>query len=205
MEMNEIVEALGGKDVDVGVIAAIEELASSAEVERLLKELSDEQGKTAGILADKKKFKDRAEKAEAGIKTIEDGKLPAEERHARELKDMQDRLEQERADREAQASDFAKTQRDAGLADITGSIKWADGTPHSTAKLIIRSALIDVEDLSDKTKVDEILNTVKESHKTFIAASAPGGSGSKAKGGGGGGSDDKPATMQDLVTDAWQK
>jgi len=47
--------------------------------------------------------------------------------------------------------------------------------------------MADVEDLSDKAKIDEILNTVRESHKSFIAADAAGGTGNKQDMGGGAG------------------
>lgn len=206
MTIDEIKAALKEKDVDGVVITAIDALDQSGELTRLKSELESEQGKNAGILADKKKFKERAETAEASLKKIEDDKLPADERHAKQLQDMQDKLDGEKAEREKQSADFKATQRDVALSDITGSIKWASGTPQDTAKLVIKNALSGVEDLSDKSKVDEILSSIKETHKTFIAADAPGGTGGKQMGGEkGSGTGDKPATMQELVDDAWAK
>ena len=205
MELNQIIEKLEESDVGAAVVDAVKALDNSGEIERLKGELEAEQGKNAGILSDKKKYKERAEKAEAEIKKIADSKLPEEERHAKELKELTEKLEAEKAEREKQQAEFAETQRNAKLLDITGSVKWADGIPHDTAKLVISNAMKDV-DLSDKAKVDEVLTTVKETHKSFIAAEAPGGTGGKG-GGSGGGRDnsDKPASMKDIVAEAWEK
>lgn len=204
MTMEEIIKAMEDKDLGKSVISAVKGLDTTAEVDRLKGELEGEQGKNSGILADKKKFKERAETAEGKLNDLEKDKLPAEERHERELKEMRDKLDAEKVAREKQDADYKLQQRESTLADLTGSIKWAEGTPHETAKLVIKNALANIDDLSDKSKVDEILTGVKDTHKSFIAAEAPTGTGGKPSGGGGGGGDDdKPATMQDLVDDAW--
>lgn len=184
MELKDIIKAAEGKELDSGVIDAIKALDQSAEVARLTKDLESEQGKSGGILDDKKKYKDRAEKAEGELKKITDGKLPAEELHKKQLAEMQEKLDKETADREAQETNFKAQQREARLADITGSVKWTDGTPHDTAKLIIKSAMAELDDLSDKTKIADVLKTITESHKSFISADAPGGTGGKSSGNG---------------------
>lgn len=204
MNLEDILAELGKLEASASIIDAVKALDVSDDVTRLKGELESEQGKHSGILADKKKFKDRMEKAESDLKKIETDKLPADERHERELKELQDKLSEEQTAREEQDVSFKAQQRDAKLVDLTGSIKWADGTPSSTAKLVIKNALTDVQDLSDEKAVDAILAGIKETHKSFIAADAPGGTGSKQTGGDkGGGNDDAPATMQDLVDDAW--
>ena len=184
MKLSEILEALKDKEIDGGVIDAVKALDQSAEVASLKSDLETEQGKSAGILADKKKYKERAESAEGKLDDIEKSKLPEKERHEREMEELKTRLEGEQKQREADKAEFAKTQREAALADITGSIRWADGIPQSTAKMIVKNALADVEDLGDGAKVEEVLKAVKESHKSFIAADAPGGSGGKGGSGG---------------------
>ena len=184
MKLSEILEALKDKEIDGGVIDAVKALDQSAEVASLKSDLETEQGKSAGILADKKKYKERAESAEGKLDDIEKSKLPEKERHEREMEELKTRLEGEQKQREADKAEFAKTQREAALADITGSIRWADGIPQSTAKMIVKNDLADVEDLGDGAKVEEVLKAVKESHKSFIAADAPGGSGGKGGSGG---------------------
>ena len=201
MELKDIIAKLEEKEIDSGIVDAVKNLDQTAEVERLKGELESEQGKTAGILADKKKFKERAEEAEKKIAEAEKAKLPEDERHKQELQELKDKLDAEKAEREKQAEEFAQTQRTAKLADITGSVKWASSTPHDTAKLIIKNALADVDDLSDQSKVDEILNAVKESHKSFIAADAASGSG--GKGGGGAPPSDKSPSIADNQKAIW--
>lgn len=184
MEIGKIKDALKEGGVEQSVIDAVLKLDQSAEVERLKGELEAEQGKGSGILADKKKYKERAEQAESKLKEIEDAKLPEAERQQKALQEMQEKLDAEKADREKQAADFAQAKREAALSDLTASVKWAEGTPTNTAKLIVKNAFDGVDDLTDKTKVDDVLKVVKESHKSFIAAEAPGGTGGKGGKGG---------------------
>ena len=187
MELSDIIKAAEGKELDSGVIDAIKALDQSATVERLEKELTAEQGKSKGILEDKKRYKTERDAHKEALDKIENDKLPEEEKHLKAMKELQEKLDAEKAGREAQAADFAKAQRDAKLSDLTASVKWATGTPSDTGKLIIQNAMAGVEDLDDKAKVDEILNTVRESHKSFIAADAAGGTGNKQDMGGGAG------------------
>ena len=201
MELKDIIKAVEEKELGADVISAIKALDNSAEVTRLKSELEAEQGKSAGILDDKKKYKERAETAELKLKDIEKAKLPEDERHKHELQELREKLDAEKAERENQAKEFAKTQREAQLADLTSSVKWADGTPHHTAKLIVSNAMMDV-DLSDKDKVADVLKQVKETHKSFIAAEAPAGAGAKGSSGGGGGND-KTSSIADNQKAIW--
>lgn len=202
MKLEDIIKAVEEKELGADIISAIKALDTSEEVTRLSKELEAEQGKSSGILDDKKKYKERAENAESKLKEIEKAKLPEDERHKQEMQELKDKLEAEKVERENQAQEFAKTQREAQLADLTSSVKWADGTPHPTAKLIISNAMADV-DLSDQDKVNEALNAVKESHKSFIAAEAPGGSGAKGGSSSGGGGNDGASSIADNQNAIW--
>lgn len=204
MKLTDITAKLKDAGVDAGVITAVEALDNSAEVERLNGELDAEKGKNAGILADKKKYKERAETAEKTLSDAEVAKLPEKERIEAEKQALRDQLDAAKAEREADAAKFAKTQREAKIADVTGSVRWAEGTPHDTAKLIMSNALATVEDLSDQAKVDEVLKSVKETHKSFIAAEAPGGSGGKGgNGGNGNGGGDEASSIADNQKAVW--
>jgi len=198
MKLTDILTVLKEKELDADVIEAVEALDTSAEVERLTSELDAEKGKHAGILSDKKKYKERAETAERKVSEAERAKLPEAERIEQETQELKNQLAAEREQREADKAEFATTQRQARLSDITGAIQWTAGTPHETAKLIVTQALSGVEDLSDQEKVDEVLSTVRDSHKSFIAAEAPGGTGGK---GGAGGDDDNENTGASSIAD----
>jgi len=205
MELKDIIKAAEEAGVDSGVVTAIKALDNSAEVERLKKAVEDSEGKAKGILQDKKKFKERAEKAEGDLQKIADAKLPDDEKHAKQLQELQDKLDQQQKDGEKREADYAKAARDAKVSDLTTSVKWASGVPAETAKGIVKAALSGVEDLSDKTKVDEILNNVRESHKSFIAADTASGSGGKQSGGeGGSGGDDKQPTIAENQKAIWR-
>lgn len=204
MTLKEIKAKLKEAGVDDGVITAVTALDNSAEVSRLESELKAEQGKAKGILEDKKRYKDERDALKVSLDKIETEKLPDEEKHAKALKELQEKLEKAEQEREADAKKFAETQREARISDLTGSVKWAASTPQSTAKLIIKTALAELDDLSDESKVESILTSVKESHKSFIAADAPSGSGGHSGGDGGeGGSDDKEPSIAENQKALW--
>jgi len=202
MELKDILKAAKEKELPADVIAGIEALDQSAEVLRLDKELTAEQGKSTGILEDKKKYKDRAEKSESELKKIEDGKLTADELGAKKLEEAEARILTAEQGLETQKKETAAKERANKILTLTSSIKWAEGVPKDTAALIIKNATAGIDDLSDKTKLDAALKAVTESHKALISAEAPAGSGDK--GGGGGGSNDKTTfTLADSVKEAW--
>lgn len=179
MELSEIVNKLKESDIGAEIVSAVKALDKSAEIDRLNKEIESERGKASGILEDKKKYKERAEKAESEIKKIADSKLPEDERRQKELDELNEKLKQAEAERQADADKFAKTQRDAKVSELTNSIKWGSGTPFSTAKLIVSNALNEIDDLNDESKVSDTLQKIAESHKSFISADAPSGTGGK--------------------------
>lgn len=205
MELDKIIEAMKDKDIDGAVIDAVKGIDQTSEVDRLTKELESEQGKAKGILEDKKKFKDERDALKKQLDEIETSKLPEDEKRQKELNDLKAKLEEAEAQRQADADKFAKTQRENKLLEIGGQIKWAKSTPSKTANLIVKNALAEIEDLSESTKVEEVLKSITEDHKAFIAADAPVGSGDKNTSGGGAGGDDAPATMKDIIGEAWKQ
>ena len=205
MKLEDIKAKLKEAGVDDSTISAVEGLDNSADVERLKGELEAEQGKAKGILEDKKRYKAERDTAKASLDKIETDKLPEADKHAKALKDMQERLDKQVADGLQRDADLAKAARSAKLSDFTGQIDWVPDAKKS-AKLIIRDAFAEIDDLSDQAKIDEVLNGVRESNKPFITAQVPAGSGGKGGGGGGGsGGDKKVYTLGDSVDDAWKK
>ena len=206
MELKDIIKAVEDKELGSDVIAAIKSLDQSGEVERLKADLTAEQGKNGGILDDKKKYKERAETAEATIKKAADEKLPADEKHKQEIADLKKQFEDSETQRTNEKADLAKSQRANKILELTGKINWGK-LPKETARLAVKNAMADVDDLSDKSKVEEVMKGVSEAHKDFIVAETPGGTGGEGGGGGGGGGDDKDKvyTLNDGVKDAWDK
>lgn len=206
MELDKIIEAAKGKELGSDVIDAIKKLDRSGDVERLESELESERGKNAAILADKKKYKEERDALKATIDKIETDKLPEDEKRQKEIQDLQTKLEEAQKQRDADAAKFAQTQRENKLLELTGKINWSKETPASTRNLIIKNALAEIEDLSDESKVEDVLKSVTESHKSFIVADAAGGSGSKAGGEGGGGEAKSSGNLiLDEVNAAWGK
>ena len=179
MKIEDIIKALKDADIAADIVSAVEGLDTSAEVTRLEGELEAEQGKSKGILEDKKRYKAERDTHKAALDKIETDKLPTEEQHAKAIKEMQDKLDAEKAERETVAANYAKEKRELRLSDIAATVNFANGVPNSTAKLIIKNAFDGMEDLSDESKVSDVLNGIKDTHKTLIAAEVPSGSGGK--------------------------
>jgi len=202
MELEKIIEALSEKEVGAEIIEAIKGLADTSAVDTLKRELEAERGKVAGVLEDKKKFKERAEEAEKQLKKIADSKLSDSELAERKLAELEEKLQQSEAERQKEHEAFEAKQREARLSDITGSIRWADGVPRDTAKLIVSRAFNDA-DLDDKSKVETIIKEITQTHKSFITAETPAGGGGKGGDGGGAPGADRPATMTELMEEVW--
>jgi hypothetical protein len=196
MELDKIIETLKEKDIDGAVITAIKGLDQTGEVERLTKELESEQGKSKGILDDKRKYKDRAELAEKTLKDQEDSKLPAEELHKKQLQELEEKYAEEKRLREEDAEKVSAQTRENELLKLAGSIKWAKSVPQGTAALLVKNAFDGIDDLSDASKVSEVVKSLTESHASFITADAPGGTGGREGGTGAtGGSENKAPSI----------
>lgn len=203
MELKEIIQKLKESEVDSGIIDAVKGLDQSDEIGKLTKELEGERGKNAGILEDKKKFKERAEAAEKTLKEHEDSKLTDEERTSKQVEELQTKLDEAEKARAQQEQDFKAQQRETALADITSSINWATSVPKDTAKLIVKNAFADTEDISDKTVIESTIKAITENHKSFISAEAPAGSGGQPNDGTPPGGGDGAATMGELMNEVW--
>ena len=196
MELDKIIEAVKDKELDSDVIDAIKALDQTGTVERLTKELESEQGKSKGILDDKRKYKDRAELAEKTLKEQEDSKLPADELHKKQLQELEDKYAEEKRLRVEDAEKVSAQTRENDLLKLTGSIKWAKSVPQGTAALLVKNAFNGIDDLKDASKVSEVVKSLTESHASFISADAPSGSGGKEGGdGGNGGSENKAPSI----------
>jgi hypothetical protein len=208
MELDKIIEAVKDKELGSDVIDAIKALDQTGTVERLTKELESEQGKSKGILDDKRKYKDRAETAENTLKEQADSKLPADELHKKQLQELEDKLAEGTRLREEQDATHKADARENATLKINSGIRWdSKRMPATSSLLLTKNALAGIDDLSDASKVSEVVKSLTESHASFISANAPSGSGDKGVGGNGGasGSDNKPSSMKDIMADVWNK
>ena len=203
MELDKIIEALKEKEVDSSVVDAIKALDQTDAISKLTKDLEAEKGKNAGILEDKKKFKERADAAEKTLKEQEDSKLSVEERVKNQIDELNKKLVEAEEAKVKQEADFKAAQRETALADITSSIKWSSSIPHDTAKLIVRNAFDGVDEL-EQSVVDGKIKELTETHKSFISAEAPAGTGGKSGGGGGGGKDEAVLSHKEIQSDIWK-
>ena len=203
MDTEKIIAALEGKEIDGAVITAIKALDQSGTVTRLEGELLAEQGKAKGILSDKKKYQERAEKT---IQEQADSKLPAEELHLKQLQELKDQLAEGTRKQEEQLSGFNAKNRENAILKINSGIKWdLNKCPAGTAQLLTTNAFAGIDDLTDD-KVSEVVKSLTEQHSHFISAAAPSGSGDKGNGGGGAGSSSNEVhTLASGTNAAWGK
>ena len=203
MELNKIIKALEEKEIGSDVISAIKDLDQSEQVSKLTKDLEAEKGKHAGILEDKKKFKERAETAEKSLKEHEDSQLSVEERTQNQIDELNKKLADAEEAKVKQENDFKAAQRETALADITSSVKWSASIPHDTAKLIVREAFNGIENL-EKTVVEGKIKELTETHKAFISAEAPGGTGGKSGGNPAPKEGDVALSHKEIQSDIWK-
>lgn len=201
MELKDILEKLKGKEVDSAVIDAVKALDQSSEIEKLSGELTAEKGKNAGILEDKRKFKERAETAEGELKKIGDSKLTDEERTKKLADETNEKLAELQAKLDQKDQDYIAEKRELGIAGIAAKLKTVGGVDPSIVNMMLKAQLKDI-DLTDESKVAEITSKLKETNKALFAADVPKGSDShheQYKGGDG----DKTATTEGAVSSAW--
>lgn len=159
--------------------------AAESKVETLEGELKAEQGKSAQILADKRKFKEERDTLAAEAEKVKLEGMTAEERVKAEI-EAKDKLAAElQAKLEETQTGYAKEKREARLANIAAGLKAASGIDAKTINTLVKANLSGVEDLSDESKVTEAINSLKESNKGLFAADVPSGSGGKHESGGG--------------------
>ena len=198
----EIKKELAEKGVDS---ATIGKLDMSSEVERLTSELAAEKGKVAGITEDKRKFKERMEKAESKISEMESANLTGDEKRQKEINDAKaavEELKKQIADKDAAV---AKEKREAGIAKITGEMKFIEGFTSSAANSLVKNALAEIDDLNDAEKVSAAITAFKDQNKGLFAANVAAGSGSNHRNQAGSGGDGKPVSIEEAMKAKWSK
>ena len=185
-------------EVIAGMIATE---AEAAKVAKLTADLEAANGKSGGILEDKKKFQKKVEELEVANRLLAEKDLGDVEKLNIELERMKSKAEKAEADLTEAKGGYAKEKRNAAEGRIGAGMKWLDTVPADVRDMVIRQELGDIEDLGNQVLVDAKIKAVSEKYAGMLAADAPSGGGSKAGTATGGGNNapiiDKMADMSD--------
>ena len=164
-------------EVIAGMIATE---AEAAKVAKLTADLEAANGKSGGILEDKKKFQKKVEELEAANRLLAEKDLGDVEKLNIELERMKSKAEKAESDLTDAKGGYAKEKRNAAESKIGAGMKWLDTVPADVRDMVIRQELGDIEDLGNSVLVDAKIKAVSEKYAGMLAADAPSGGGSKA-------------------------
>jgi hypothetical protein len=195
-------KALEDAGVDASVIAELsKDDGTAATIAKLTADLAAANGKSGGILEDKKKFQTQVDELKQQLADLSEKDLGEVERLKLEIQREKSKSEKAEADLTEAKSGYAAEKRNAALSKLGAGTKWLDTVPADTRDMIIKNEFGDIEDLGNQVLVDAKLKSVSEKYAGLIAADVASGGGSKAGGANTGGTNapviDKMAGMSD--------
>lgn len=169
----EMLKAAGGANTDL-----------QAEVMQLRQQLQAEQGKAAGILAEKKKAQERLTAVESEIARLKQSGMSDTEKLQADLKAAQDALlDREDKIKKLQA-DATNAERRHQVDAIAASYQFKKDLPEGAGRLFVERAF-DKVDLNDENAVKATRILFQEQHKGVLVAETPSGGATPASGGNG--------------------
>ena len=174
---------------------------SAAKIAKLTADLAAANGKSGGILEDKKKFQTQVDELKQQLADLSEKDLGEVERLKLEIQREKSKSEKAEADLTEAKSGYAAEKRNAALSKLGAGTKWLDTVPADTRDMIIKNEFGDIEDLGNQVLVDAKLKSVSEKYAGLIAADVASGGGSKAGGANAGGTNapviEQMASMSD--------
>ena len=164
-------------EVIASIIAAE---GGAAKVAQLEADLAAANGKSGGILEDKKKFQTQVDELKKQLADLSEKDLGDVERLKLELDRANSKAEKAESDLTDAKGGYAKEKRNAAESKIGAGMKWLDTVPADVRDMVIRQELGDIEDLGNSVLVDAKIKAVSEKYAGMLAADAPSGGGSKA-------------------------
>ncbi len=181
MKKEDAIKKLEEAGLDKAVIDALTaDDGSAATIAALEAKLKAEEGKSGGILADKKKAQKQLDDMQAKLDELEHKDLGELERMKIELEREKSKFEKAESERKELEANFAKEKRDSELTRISASMKWLDAVPDDTRQMILANEMQDIEDLGNTVMVEERIKSLSTKYAGMLAAEDVSGAGSKA-------------------------
>lgn len=166
--LSKIKEVDGGSDLAEAITKAIGDNEKAVELAQ--KAVKDAEGKAAAILADKKKAQEKLGEIEKRMEEIESAGLSDAEKIKKEADKAEARAAKAEQALQEVESNFQKERRANAIGQIGSKVKFLDSVPADTQRLMIESALREVDDLNDSDSVSAVLTQFQETHKGLLAA-----------------------------------
>ena len=152
--------------------------ATKAKLGATKAELEAERGKSAGILADKKKEQQRVADVEKRLEEIESKDLGELEKVQRDLERANSMIDKLKEENTQVKTEFETTQKQNSINEIGKKFKWLDTVPEGARQTILEKELGDI-DLGNEVLVADKIKTITESYSGLLQANVPDGTGAK--------------------------
>ena len=136
------------------------------------------EGKSAGILGDKKKEQAAKDALQAEIDELKSKDLGEVDRLKLENERMQSRVEAAEKLASEASETLTSTQRKNALNDISKQFKWMDNVPENLRALTLSNEF-DGVDLGNEVLVADKVKTITSNYAGLLAANVPDGAGQK--------------------------
>jgi len=165
-------------DKNVDAMKALEEKMASMQATMQAK-IDALEGKSAGILSDKKKEQASKEALQAELDALKSKDLGEVEKLQLENERMQSRVEAAELKAQEASESLANTQRKNALNDISKQFKWMDNVPENLRTLTLQNEF-DGIDLGNEVLVADKVKTINENYAGLLASDVPNGAGSRS-------------------------
>jgi len=135
------------------------------------------EGKSAGILSDKKKEQTAKDALQAELDELKSKDLGEVEKLKLENERMQSRVDAAELKAQEASETLSSTQRKNALNDISKKFKWMDSVPENLRSLTLQNEF-DGIDLGNEVLVADKVKTITESYAGLLASDVPSGTGS---------------------------
>ena len=136
------------------------------------------EGKSAGILSDKKKEQAAKDAIQAELDELKSKDLGEVEKLKLENERMQSRVDAAEQKALEASESLSSTQRKNALNEISKKFKWMDSVPDNLRDLTLQNEFSDI-DLGNEVLVADKVKTINETYAGLLASDAPSGAGSK--------------------------
>lgn len=152
------------------------------------KKLKDAEAKAGRILSEKKEALEKLNALESDVETLKKSGMSEADKIKSEYDKALKRAEKAEKDLAGLNAEFAKAKRTVALDKIANQVKFIDAVTPEAGRILLESALANVQALDDADAVNAALTAFKDGYKTLIAAENQGtGAGTGRPGAGGAG------------------
>lgn len=178
MTKTEALEKAQAGEINAEILTALTSTDNDSRIASLEARLEASEGKSNGILGDKKKAQEKATELQAKIDALESKDLGEVETLKRDMERLQSKFDLSETTNTELKATYETEKRDHALNKIAGEFKWMDSVPKDMRSLIVSNAMEGI-DLGNDVLVADKVKGIRETYAGQLASDAPNGAGSK--------------------------